>query len=157
VRYVGEQEAPRTVGGLQLRRALLQIERHLIERAREGRHLVPAVLARAGRQIAGADFSSGVLETSQPRPNRTENQQRSSSSADRDKHGPDQRECRPELAQRGARHRHHHADGSTIDNHGGGRTSTAHDLLSRSRGHRTFRSHGPRSDWAASPGTPSHE
>ena len=40
--------------------------RHLIERARERRHFVAAILARARRQIAGAHLARGVLEAAQP-------------------------------------------------------------------------------------------
>ena len=109
VRHVGEQQAPRAIGGLQLRRALLQIVRHLIERARERRHLVSAVFTRARRQIARADCARGVLEASQPRTHRAENQQRGDGRADNDEHGADHRERRAELTQRGMRQRNHDA------------------------------------------------
>ena len=50
---------------------------------RERRHLVAAILARARRQIARADFARRILEASQPAAHRAENQQRGDGRADR--------------------------------------------------------------------------
>ena len=97
MRHVGEQQAPRAIGSLQLGGTLLQIVRHLIERVRESRHFVAAVFARARREIARADLTRSVLEASKARTNRTEDQQRRDGRSDDDEHRTDQRQRRTEL------------------------------------------------------------
>ena len=64
VRYVGEQKAARAIRGLQLLGALMQIARHLIERARQRGDFVAAFFVRASAQVACADQSSGILQAS---------------------------------------------------------------------------------------------
>ena len=125
VRYVREQQPSSAVGGLQLLGALMEIVRHLVERARQRRNLVAAVFARASRQIARTDFARGLFEASQPGTDRAENQQRSDCGANDDKHRADHRQRRAELTQRRTRHRNHNTDRNVVDDDGACRARCA--------------------------------
>jgi hypothetical protein len=98
VRYVGEQQTPRAIRSLKLLRALLQIVRHLIEGLRKGCYLVATVLTRASGKVTGTDLSRSVLEASQPRPDRAENEESGGRCADSDKQHTNECQRRTELA-----------------------------------------------------------
>ena len=119
MRDVGEQLAAHPVGRLQLRRALDEAVRHLVERPRDSGDLVPTRLRRARDRVAAAEPARGVGQPLQAAVGRSEDENGSQGAGADDQARCDEREDRahvvPQHPRRAPRLHDDHPDRVPVD------------------------------------------